>query len=164
MEYILNRDHSRGWVNDPPAVIHPNVMFGSGKMLTIEFVKERNITHVINCAYDEDSPEWFRNVYPKKYACMNAQDSLITDITLWYPGFEKIMQKFLRENDSKVIFVHCQCGINRSGYLTLLYACLNFKFPLIETVKSIIKQRPCALTNPSFRIQVAEYITKNMHR
>jgi len=42
-----------------------------------------------------------------------------------------------------------------------MYVCLNFDFNLTDTVKSIIKQRPCALTNPTFRIQVAEYIKKH---
>jgi len=150
-----------GWKNDPPAKIHPNVIFGSGEALTKKLASDRRITHVINCAEEEDSPEWFKKEYPEKYACINAIDSISTDITLWYPLFEKTMNQFLTDKTSDVIYVHCQCGINRSGFLILLYACMRFGFGLTDTVKSIIKQRPCALTNPAFRIQVAEYIKKH---
>ena len=161
MEYILNRGQSMGWQSDPPAIIHPNIIFGSGQALTKKFASDRRITHVINCAQDEDSPSWFKEEYPERYVCINAIDSLNTDITLSYPLFEKTMIKFLMDKSSDVIYVHCQCGINRSGFLILLYACLRFGFGLTNTIKSIIKQRPCALTNPAFKIQVAEYIKKH---
>jgi len=161
MQYLLNRDHSNGWIKDPPATIHPNIIFGSGMMLTEDFVSKKKITHVINCAQDKDSPSWFKEAFPKNYACIDAVDSINVDITLWYPEFSSRMTHFLKDKDSQVIFVHCQCGINRSGFLLLMYVCLNFDFNLTDTVKSIIKQRPCALTNPTFRIQVAEYIKKH---
>jgi len=150
-----------GWESDPPAMIHPNILFGKGDALTLQFVTDKRITHVINCAQEEDSPAWFRKAFPQNYICLDAIDSLNADITSWYPEFSTAMNRFLHDKDSQVIYVHCQCGINRSGFLIVLYACLRFGFPLVSTVQSIIKQRPCALTNPAFRLQVAEYIKKH---
>jgi hypothetical protein len=151
------RRRSRGWHNDLPAYIHPRILFGSGIAIDEEFVEKYNITHVINCAFDEDSPKWFRQKHPKKYVSLQAPDDLTSNILDWYPQFEQTMQKFLSENNSKTVYVHCQCGINRSGFLCLAYACKRLRFDYNEVVKSILTQRPCALTNPNYRKQVRTF-------
>lgn len=151
------RRRSKGWEKDSPAYIHPRIMFGSGMMLTPAFAKKHNITHVINCAYNEDSPEWFQNAYPDNYICLDALDSLDANIFDWYPKFEYSIQTFIRNVKCETIFIHCQCGINRSGYLTLIYACKKLGFGLNDVFKSILQQRPCAFTNPAYRKQVEEH-------
>jgi hypothetical protein len=148
------RRRSKGWQNDAPAYIHPRILFGSGIALDEEFMNKYDITHVINCAFDEDSPKWFRQKYPKRYVSLQAPDDLTSNILDWYAKFEEMMQKFLSEPGSKIVYVHCQCGINRSGYLCLAYACKKLKFEYNEVVKSILTQRPCALTNPNYRSQL----------
>lgn len=150
------RRRSKGWEKDAPAYIHPRVLFGSGIALDKEFIRKHNITHVINCAYDEDSPKWFREMYPTRYISLEAIDDINENILKWYPKFEKYMQKYLAETDSDSIYIHCQCGINRSGFLALLFACKKLKYEYTEVVKSILTQRPCALTNPTFRKQVQQ--------
>lgn len=154
------RRRSRGWQNDPPAYIHPRILFGSGIALDEEFVEKHRITHVINCAFDEDSPKWFRQKFPKQYASIGAIDSLETNIVESYPKFESIMQSFLNSPLAGTVYVHCQCGINRSGYLCVLYACKRLRFDYNEVVKSILTQRPCALTNPAFRNQIQSMYAK----
>ena len=151
------RRHSRGWMEDPPAKVHVSIMFGAGFMVTPAFIAKHGITHVVNCAQDSDSPQWFREHNPTKYACINAVDNTSVDITGWYPRFANTMDRFLRDSDSKVVFVHCQCGINRSGFLTLLYCIQKFGYEFESTAKIILAQRPCALTNPAFRLQVMKY-------
>ena len=148
------RRRSKGWDKDGPAYIHPRILFGSGLDLKKEFVKQHNITHVINCAFNEDSPMWFRYTFPERYACLEAVDDTKSNILQWYPVFEKTLQRFLAERDSENIFIHCQCGINRSGFLAVLFACKKLKFEYNEVVKCILTQRPCALTNPTYRQQV----------
>ena len=150
------RRRSKGWEHDGPAYIHPRILFGSGGALTKDFVKKHNITHVINCAYDEDSPKWFREMYPKRYLSLEAVDNIEANILSWYPRFEACMQKFLAESDSETIYIHCQCGINRSGFLALMFACKKLRYDYNEVVKSILTQRPCALTNPAYRKQVQQ--------
>ena len=156
--YHIHRRRSVGWRNDPPAKIYTNIMFAAGEQLTERFALKHNITHVINCAFDQDSPEWFRTSSPHKYHCLNAVDSLDVDITHKFAEFEKVMDEFIREPDSGTVFVHCQCGINRSGFLALLYGCKKFGYSYDDMVKSILKQRPCALTNPVFKHQCFHFV------
>jgi hypothetical protein len=159
---ILNmetfRRRSKGWQNDPPAYIHPRILFGAGIFITPEFVEKHKITHVINCASESDSPAWFRSKFPSKYSELNAIDSLEANILDWYPKFEAVLHSFLSENSSQNIYVHCQCGINRSGFLCLAYACRKLKYDYNIMVKSILSQRPCAFTNPAFRNQLQQMV------
>jgi hypothetical protein len=150
---------SKGWQIDSPAKIHPKIIFGAGIHLTPTFVLKQNITHVINCAYDEHSPFWFRRDNPDKYVCLQAIDSDASNITFWYPKFEETLSKFLQQENS-IVFVHCQCGINRSAFLTLMYVCDVFNYAIGIAERSIIRQRPCALTNSAFRKQVYDAILK----
>jgi hypothetical protein len=149
------RRRSKGYTVDAPAYIHPKIMFGHGAALNNpDFIKQHSITHVINCAFDDDSPPSFREAFPHKYKCLNAIDSLDAYILYWYPEFESTMQKFLQDPSCQTVFVHCQCGINRSGFLCVAYACKKLGYPYDEVIRSILKQRPCALTNPKYRLQV----------
>lgn len=150
------RYSSQGYQKDPPALFHPNILVGAGEMLTPAFVKKYEITHVINCAEDSDSPTWWRNSHPGKYYHIEAQDSLNADILKWYPEFKAILKLYLQDPSSMTVFVHCQCGINRSAFLSLMYVCDVFKFPLKSTELAVVKQRPCMMTNTSFRKQVFE--------
>jgi protein-tyrosine phosphatase len=152
------RRYARGWNIEPPARLHTNIVFGSGKDLTPENVKKYNITHVINCAFDIDSPSWFRKKYPQNYVCMNAIDTLQADIRTWYHLFEQSMDKFRTDPASKTIYIHCRCGINRSGFLTLMYICKKFQYPFDNAVTAILRQRPSALTNTSFMKQAHEFL------
>jgi hypothetical protein len=156
------RYSSKGYKNDPPARIHPNILVGSGEMLTESFVKKYGITHVINCASEADSPNWFKGSNPDKYYCLNAEDSLHVKILKWYPDFKAILKQFMQSVESKTVFVHCQCGINRSMFLALMYVCDVFKFPFPETELSVMKQRPCSMTNYVFRQQVFEALSKDV--
>ena len=154
------RGQSKGFQNDPPARLHPNIMFGAGVMLTDGFIQKHKITHIINCAFPQDCPEWVQKNFEDKYVCLQAIDSLEADITKWYPMFAFFMDQFLKDNKCEMIYVHCQAGINRSGFLTLLYCCDKFEYAFIPTCKSIVKQRPCALRNYVFFQQVRKYILK----
>jgi hypothetical protein len=154
------RRKSRGYKLDSPALIHPSILVGSGEMLTSNFVNKWDITHVINCAKDEDSPTWFKVQFPDAYECIGADDTLDTNILKWYPRFSYVLKKYIQDPQSKRIFVHCQCGINRSAFLATMFACdvMKFEYKVIE--HSLISQRPCAMTNPSFRTQVMEALAK----
>jgi hypothetical protein len=70
---------------EPPAWFYPRILVGAGEMLTPAFFVIYGITHVINCAYPEHSPDWFKTSFPDRYACLNAEDSLTSNILDWYP-------------------------------------------------------------------------------
>ena len=156
----IRRLTSRGYQRDPPAVIHPSIILGPGEMLTLEFARDNQISHVINCAEDQMCPSWFKYQYPSNYRFLNAIDSVDVNILDWYPAFKETMQKFLQERNCTRVFVHCQCGINRSAFLLLMYVCDVFKYPVKYAEESILRQRPCALTNPVFRKQVYAALSK----
>jgi protein-tyrosine phosphatase len=136
----------------PPVRVHPRILLGAGHMLTPAFAARHKITHVINCAFPEDSPLWFRKKFPDQYACMGALDSVHVRILDWYPRFESTMRKFLRESNG-TIFVHCQAGINRSAYLLLFFMTVNFNQDFGKLVREVRKYRTVC-TNPSFMKEV----------
>jgi len=155
------RRNSKGPCADPPAKVHPKIMFGPGFYLTDSFVNEHDITHVINCADESAVPTSIKDKFSENYQCIDAVDSYQVNITDWYPLFESIMNKFLRDKDSKVIYVNCQMGMNRSGFLTVLYACMKFKYSYEAVTRAVLLQRPSALMNVIFHQQVKEYIKKH---
>lgn len=144
-------------LREPPAYFHPRILVGPGAFLGPYFAQKHDITHVINCAQEEYSPGWWKTNYPTKYKCLNAVDSTQVNILDWYPEFEKTMKEFLREGTGTV-YVHCQAGMNRSGFLALVYTCKNLGMELDELIASVKKQRPCILQNPVFMNQVKEFI------
>jgi len=153
------RNNSRGYLKDPPAQIHPHILFGPGAYLTPEFVDKYKIKSVINCASEEHSPTWFKSGFPENYVCLEAIDSLDVQILSWYPRFSESMNKFLLQG---TVYVHCQGGINRSGFLSLAYLCLEKKYNVKSLEMSIVRQRPCALTNKAFRKQIYEKVNEKL--
>lgn len=127
--FSIWRYNSRGYNRDPAVFVDSNIIFGPGEYLTPEFQQQNKITHVINCAEEQYSPSWFKEKFPHNYVCLNAIDSHTVKILDWYPEFKKAMDMFLVEG---VVYVHCQAGINRSGFLVLAYMVkekvITFKF------------------------------------
>ena len=158
------RKPSLGYKRDPPVYLHPSILVGAGEMLTPTFAIQHHITHVINCAYDEDSPAWFRKTHPEKYYCVNAHDGLEYTITNWYPFFRLKLQDFLRDPGCQTVFIHCQCGINRSMFLALIYVCLQFGYDMEQTVRTILAQRPCCLSNTAFQNQAETFVKNAMNK
>lgn len=149
------RQRSKGWMADPPAYIHPRILFGSGVALTPEFAERHSISHVLNCAFHHDCPPWFPERFPTRYHVLNAIDSVDANILHWYPEFEYTLQQFLQQDGCRTIYVHCQAGMNRSGFLCLAYVKKKLGWNFHTAAKSILSQRPCALTNPSYWKQVS---------
>ena len=147
----------------PPAYFHTRILVGPGVLLTPRFATAQGITHVINCAYEEDSPDWFRRQYPTKYVCLNAHDTVYDTILDWFPVFEETMHRFLREGTGTV-YVHCLAGINRSASLTLAYVCKNFNMSFDTMVSITKRQRPCMFQNTVYTNQVRDFINGCLSR
>ncbi len=152
--------NSLGYMRDPIAVVYPRIYLGSVYSITPEVFQRYNISHAINCSVPEFDSKWFKETHPDKDECMNAEDTLDFDITTVYPKFEETLNRFLSDKNSRNIYIHCQCGINRSAFLCLLYMCVKYQYRLDNMVSHILRQRPCCLKNPSFRKQVTDYIKK----
>lgn len=141
----------------PPAWFHTRVLVGPGALLTPRFVYTHNITHVINCAFDKDCPDWFRMKHPNRYRCINAYDNDSVNILQWYPQFESALQTFLRDGEG-IVYVHCQAGMNRSAFLALTYICKNFHCDVDDMVKATKRQRPVMFQNSVFMNQVKQLL------
>lgn len=151
------------YIRQPPAYFHTRILVGPGVALTPRFAVGRAITHVINCAYENDSPEWFRRQYPDRYVCLNAHDSLQHNILDWFPKFEETIHRFLREGTGTV-YVHCQAGMNRSASLALAYVCKNFNMQLDTMIAITKRQRPCLFQNGIYMNQVRNFINGCLSR
>jgi hypothetical protein len=145
------------YLRQPPAWFYARILVGPGQFLTPSFAAHYKITHVVNCAMDEYSPWWFRKRHPTRYRVLNAIDSPQVNILTWYPRFEATLRQFLRESTG-VVYVHCQAGMNRSGFLALAYVTRNFGVDLEALVRAARQQRPCVLSNSVFMNQVQEFI------
>jgi hypothetical protein len=145
------------YLRQPPAWFYTRILVGPGQFLTPSFAAKYGITHVINCAMDEYSPQWFRKRHPTRYRVLNAIDSPEVNILTWYPRFEAALYQFLLESDG-VVYIHCQAGMNRSGFLALAYVTKNFGVDLGGLVRAAKIQRPCILSNSVFMNQVKEFI------
>ena len=155
------RRNSRGWQHDPLARVHSRIVLGPSTKTYVEPKPPYTVTHMVNCAEDKFGNILFKAKWPQKYACIGAIDSEQEDITKWYPEFEKKMNEFMADPSCEVIYVHCQCGINRSAFLTLMYLCIKFGYAPETIGKSMIMQRPCVFTNKAFMAQSIEYIKKH---
>jgi hypothetical protein len=145
------------YVRQPPAWFSSRILVGPGERLTPTFARINHITHVINCAQDPFCPEWWKRLYPSRYAVINAVDSLQHNILDWYPLFEDVLRRFLRDGYG-VVYVHCHAGMNRSASLALAYVCKNYSLPFDPVVVAVRRQRPCILQNPVFMNQVKDFI------
>jgi protein-tyrosine phosphatase len=140
-----------------PAWFYSRILVGAGMDLTLPFSNKYGITHVINCAFDSDSPLWFRTMFPSNYIALEAYDNEVSDIREWYPMFERCLHTFLREGTG-TIYVHCQAGINRSAFLTLMYVCKNFGLDMDITLRATRHQRPVMFQNRVYMNQAKEFI------
>ena len=152
------RQPSRGWERDAIACLYPRIFVGAGCQFTQEVAATGKFTHVINCATPQDGPDWFAQKYPNNYVVLYAVDSLSVSILDWYSVFETTMLQFLRDPECENVYVHCQCGINRSAYLAMAFVCRRFGFSIGEVARSIVIQRPCALSNQVFWTQVSAFV------
>ena len=146
------------YLRQPAAWFHTRILVGPGAYLTPRYASENRITHVINCANDVFSPVWWRERNPDRYVALNAIDSPHHNILDWYEAFETAARHYLRQPGCGVVYVHCQAGMNRSGFLALAYVCKNFHLPMDAMVTAAKRQRPVILQNPVFMNQVKDYL------
>jgi len=138
-----------------PAWVYPRILLGAGNQLTPIFTAKYNITHVVNCAFAGDCPEWWRKKHPGNYAELHAIDSMAVKILDWYPEFENWMRLFLRSTNGTV-FVHCKAGVNRSAYLVLTFVSKNFGIDFRRLLAAVRRQRPIICDNSAFMRQVED--------
>jgi protein-tyrosine phosphatase len=103
----------------------------------------------------------FKEKYPENYCCINAIDSYSVKILSWYSRFKVMLDIYMEEG---MTYVHCQAGINRSGFLVMAYLVFEKNFDAQSLEKMIIKKRPCALTNVSFRNEIYQKLLDDSYK
>ena len=141
----------------PPAWFYSRILVGAGQSLTRTLVANAKIGYVINCASDDMCPDWWKTNFPSRYVCLNAIDSPHVSILDWYPAFEAALQRFLRMG-SETVYIHCQAGMNRSGFLALAYVCKHYHLPMEDVIVATRRQRYVLFRNPVFMNQVKHFI------
>lgn len=153
-----SRNRSQGWIKDPVALPFPRIYVGDGLRLTPTFMEHMDITHVINCA---DESACSVDLSDDKYTCLNAIDDIRANIFEWYPQFKQTLDKFLRDPTCKNVYIHCQCGMNRSAFLAAAYIIKTFRVSFEQCILKIVNERPCVMTNPSFQKQLIDFAKKS---
>jgi hypothetical protein len=155
-----NRKRSRGYQYDPLANPFHRIWIGDGMRLSPELCEAFKISHVINCAFEDACPVEMRDAFEDNYICLNAIDSIDTDIFEWYDQFKSTMDDYLRDPFCTGVYVHCQAGMNRSATLAAAYIIKVLGMPPLYCLRRMILHRPCIMTNPSFQLQLINFIKK----
>lgn len=160
IENILRkyRSSSRGFIRDPSATPFSRIIVGAGFYLNPIFVAVKGITHVINCADESACPLWAKRYMGPNYVCIDAPDTEGYPIlALHYDAFERAMDRFLQDPGCRNVFVHCHAGMNRSATLAAAYISRKFRIPIERVVDTMGRQRPCIMTNNSYKEQLAKF-------
>ena len=120
----------------------------------IDILKEHNITHIINCAFN------LPNKYPEQitYKRLELRDE--TD----QPIIEKLEEayQFIKENKDKNIFVHCVFGKSRSSSVVIFYIMKEKKLNFNEAKNFVKNIRQIVEPNSGFENELNRYYEEHI--
>ena len=120
----------------------------------IDILKEHNITHIINCAFN------LPNKYPEQitYKRLELRDE--TD----QPIIEKLEEayQFIKENKDKNIFVHCVFGKSRSASVVIFYIMKEKKLNFNEAKNFVKNIRQIVEPNSGFENELNIYYEEHI--
>ena len=115
----------------------------------LNILKENNITHIINCAFN--LPNKFPNDIIYKRLDLRDEPN--------QPIIERMKEayQYIKENNDKNIFVHCVFGKSRSGSLIIFYV-MNEKKIDFNSAKNFVKNiRNIVDPNEGFENELNNY-------
>ncbi len=120
----------------------------------IDILKEYNITHIINCAFN------LPNKYPEQitYKRLELRDE--TD----QPIIEKLEEayQFIKENKDKNIFVHCVFGKSRSASVVIFYIMKEKKLNFNGAKNYVKNIRQIVEPNSGFENELNRYYEEHI--
>ena len=120
----------------------------------IDILKEYNITHIINCAFN------LPNKYPEQitYKRLELRDE--TD----QPIIERLEEayQFIKENKDKNIFVHCVFGKSRSASVVIFYIMKEKKLNFNEAKNFVKNIRKIVEPNSGFENELNRYYEEHI--
>ena len=120
----------------------------------IDILKEYNITHIINCAFN------LPNKYPEQiiYKRLELRDEIDQ------PIIEKLEEayQFIKENKDKNIFVHCVFGKSRSASVVIFYIMKEKKLNFNEAKNFVKNIRQIVEPNSGFENELNRYYEEHI--
>ena len=140
--------------DDPMNYIIDNIYLGGRDAARdIEYLKQYNITTVINCAEEIES------IYEDiKFLEIKLYDD--EDRQKLFPKFD-VAYKFIKKNPDNNILIHCAMGVSRSASLVVFYIMKEKGWDYDYTISYIRERRPSVEPNPYFVAKIKEYFEKN---
>ena len=120
----------------------------------INLLKEYNITHIINCAFN--LPNRFPNEITYKRLDLRDEPN--------QPIIEKLEEayEFIKENKDKTIFVHCVFGKSRSGSVVIFYIMKEKKLNFQEAKNYVKNIRNIVEPNSGFELELNKYYDEHI--
>ena len=115
----------------------------------INILKEYNITHIINCAFN--LPNRFPNEITYKRLDLRDEPN--------QPIIEKLEEayEFIKENKDKNIFIHCVFGKSRSGSVVIFYIMKEKKLNFQDAKNYVKNIRSIVEPNSGFELELNKY-------
>ena len=120
----------------------------------INILKEYNITHIINCAFN--LPNRFPNEITYKRLDLRDEPN--------QPIIEKLEEayEFIKENKDKNIFIHCVFGKSRSGSVVIFYIMKEKKLNFQEAKNYVKNIRNIVEPNSGFELELNKYYDEHI--
>ena len=120
----------------------------------INILKEYNITHIINCAFN--LPNRFPNEITYKRLDLRDEPN--------QPIIEKLEEayEFIKENKDKNIFIHCVFGKSRSGSVVIFYIMKEEKLNFQDAKNYVKNIRNIVEPNSGFELELNKYYDEHI--
>ena len=120
----------------------------------INILKEYNITHIINCAFN--LPNRFPNEITYKRLDLRDEPN--------QPIIEKLEEayEFIKENKDKNIFVHCVFGKSRSASVVIFYIMKEKKLNFQDAKNYVKNIRNIVEPNSGFELELNKYYDEHI--
>ena len=145
--------------DDPMNYIIDNIYLGDSVAASDEdFLKEYNITTVVNCAQDFTS-----NYKDLKFLELALYD---TELQSLFPKFE-VAYNFIKINSKENkgnILVHCMLGMSRSASLVVFYLMKEKGWDYDTAIDYIRERRPIVQPIEHFEYQLRNYYDKYINK
>ena len=139
---FISEDNSMDYIID-------NIYLGnSDAAQDEEFLKQYNITAVVNCAEDFDSD--YKDL---KFMELNLYDLPAQKL---FPKFE-VAYEFIKKHSEGNILIHCMLGMSRSASLVIFYLMKEKGWDFDTCFPYVKERRPIVRVNEGFEEQLRNY-------
>lgn len=137
-----------------PYKVFDHLYWGNAKVAAdINLLQRLKITHVVNTCGEACQVDYSSSGI--KTLSINALDSSDYQMT------QHIKKVYNYIESSRIakgkVYLHCQAGVNRSGFLITTYVMQHKKMDLVAAIKYCLKKRGVYLTNDNFLEQIVAW-------